>query len=90
MKKNIKIQGIGSRMIFVNACWSLGSFTDAPLQVRTSALLNIIMPMTIVSDHLRSLLNWYKKIKLTKRVDIENTVGQFRRDSTMNNDNYNE
>jgi len=62
-----------------------GSFTDVPLLVRTSALLNKIMP--IVSDRLRSLFNRFKKTDLTKRVNAENTVGQSSRDSANNNDN---
>ena len=63
-----------------------GSFTDVPLLVRTSALLNKIMP--IVSDRLRSLFNRYKKTDLTKRVNAENTVRQSSRDSAIyDNDN---
>jgi len=30
--------------------------------------------MLIVSDHPRSLLNWYRKIDLTKRVNAKNVV----------------
>jgi len=66
----------------------LGSFTDVPLLIRTSALLNIIM--FVVFDHLRSLFIKYKKAELTKRVNAENTVGQSSKsskDSALNNDN---
>jgi len=35
-------------------------------------VLNIIM--FVVSDHLQFLFNQYKKIELTKRVNVENTV----------------
>jgi len=43
-----------------------GSLTDIPFLVRTSALLNHIMPM--VSDHLRSLFNRHRKTDLTKKM----------------------
>ena len=60
-----------------------GSLTDIPFLVRTSALLNHIMP--VVSDHLRSLLNRHPKTDLTKRVNAENVVKQSSRDSAINN-----
>jgi len=57
-----------------------GSFTDVPLLVRTSSLLNTIMP--VVSDPLRSLFNRYKQTELTKKVKIQSS-----RDSALKNDN---
>jgi len=54
-----------------------GSLTDIPFLVRTSALLNHIMP--VVSDHLRSLFNRHRKTDLTKRVNAENAVRQSSR-----------
>jgi len=64
-----------------------GSLTDIPFLVRTSALLNHIMP--IVSDHLRSLFNRHRKTDLTKRVNAENAVRQSSRDSAINNNDNN-
>ena len=64
-----------------------GSLTDVPFLVRTSALLNHIMP--IVSDHLRFLFNRHRKTDLTKRVNAENAVRQSSRDSAINNNDNN-
>ena len=64
-----------------------GSLTDIPFLVRTSALLNDIIP--IVSDHLRSLFNRHRKIDLTKRVNVDNAVRQSSRDSAINNNENN-
>jgi len=60
-------------MIYVNANLNLGSLTDIPFLVRTSALLNKIM--LNVSAHIRSLfINNQKKKKtdITKRVNADN------------------
>jgi len=63
------------------------SLTDIPFLVRTSALLNHIMP--IASNHLRSLFNRHGKTDLTKRVNAENAVRQSSRDSAINNNDNN-
>jgi len=56
-----KINSIGDRECneLCKCQFKPGLLTDIPFLVRTSALLNKIMP--IVSDHLRSLFNWYQK-----------------------------
>jgi len=64
-----------------------GSLTDNPFLVRTSALLNHIMP--VVSDHLRSLFNRHRKADLTKRVNAKNAVRQFSGDRAINNNDNN-
>jgi len=64
-----------------------GLLTDVPFLVRTSALLNHIMP--IISDHLRSLFNRHRKTDLTKRVNAENAVRLSSRDSAINNNDNN-
>ena len=62
------------------------SLTDIPFLVRTSALLNHIM--SVVSDHPQYLFNRHRKTNLTKRVNAENAIKQFSRDSAIkNNDN---
>jgi len=44
--------------------------------------------MSVVSDHPQYLFNRHRKTNLTKRVNAENAIKQFSRDSAIkNNDN---
>ena len=45
--------------------------------------------MPVVSDCLRSLFNRHRKPDLTKRVNTDNTVRQYSRDSAINNNDNN-
>jgi len=82
-----KINSIGDREWndLSNCQLKPSSLTDIPFLVRTSALLNQIIP--IVSDHLRSLFNRHRKIDLIKRVNDKNEVRQSSRDIAINNNN---